>query len=101
MDAGLHCFDIATNALADLIFFSRHSLPIGEQGFVFAQIDGYVGAVKAADSAANDIADAILELGEDQLFLRPANMLHERLLGVLGRNAPEIGRSDFHFDLVA
>ena len=54
-----------------------------------------IRSVEAANSAADDIADAVLELREDQLFLSAANVLHERLLGILGGNAPEICGRDF------
>ncbi len=93
--------DITTNPLANLVFLGGHTFAVRQKRFVFAQIDDHIRAVKPADGAANNIPDAILKLGENQLFLGPAELLHQSLLGILGCNPPEPDRSDFHFDLFA
>jgi len=96
-----HCLHITTNPLADLVFLGRHAFPVRQQRFVFAQIDDNIGAIKPPDGPANNISDAVLEFGENQLFLSPAKLLHQRLLGILRRNPAESDRSDFHLHLFA
>jgi hypothetical protein len=78
-----------------------HAFAVGQEGFVAAEVDDDVRAFEAADGATDDIAGAVLELGEDELLFSPAQVLHERLLGVLGGDAAEVGRGDFFLDLVA
>jgi iron complex transport system ATP-binding protein len=46
-----------------------------------------VGFNSKPDCPADDVADAVFELSEDQGFFGLANLLHQRLFGVLGRNA--------------
>ena len=94
-------FNVTADAFTHLVFFGRHALAIRQERLVFAQVNNDVRAIKPAHGAADNVTHAVLELGENQLLLRPANMLHERLLGILRGNAPEIGGGHFHFDFIS
>src|SRR6266566_4581278 len=71
----LNGFDIATNALAHLIFLSRHTLPVGQQRLVFAQVHDHVGTVETAHRAADNISHTVFEFAENQLLFGAANVL--------------------------
>ena len=101
MRALLDGFDVAADALADLVFLGRNALAVGQQGLVLAQIHDHVRAVEAPHRPADDVADAVLEFRENELLLGPADMLHQGLLGILGGNAAEADRGDFHLDFLA
>ena len=101
MRAVLDRLDVTADAFADLVFLGRHPLAVGQQRLVLAEVDIDIRALEAPDGAADDVADAVLELVENHRLLGPANLLHERLLGVLRGDASEIGRCDFHLDLIA
>jgi len=75
----LHGLYVATDTLANLIFLGRDTLPIGEQGFIFSEIDRHIGTFETPHDAADDVADAIFELRENQRFLRAAHLLHEAM----------------------
>ena len=61
----------------------------------------HVRTVKTPHGAADDVADAVLEFGENQRLLRAADLLHQRLLGVLRGDAAKTGGRDFHFEFLA
>ena len=92
---------IAADALADLVFLGGHALAVGQQGFIFAQVHQHIRTVKAADGAADDVPDAVFELGENQLLFRPADVHHQRLLGILRGDPAESDRGHFHFQFLA
>src|SRR6266540_1049021 len=81
--AVLDRLDVTADALAHLVFLGRHSFAVGQQRLVLPEVDIDIRALEAPDGAADDVAHAVLELVEDHRLLRPANLLHERLLGVL------------------
>src|ERR1041385_2331551 len=97
----LDSLDVATDALANLVFLGRHALAVREEGLIFAEIDQDIRAIEPPDGATDNVRDAVFEFAENERFFGPANMLHEGLLGVLGRDPPETDRGDFHFDLLA
>ena len=101
MDARFHRFDVAANPLADLVFFSRNTLPVRQQRFVLAKVDRDIRPLKAPDCPANDVSHPVLKLGKDQLLLSPPDVLHERLFGVLRGNSAEIRRSHFDFNFIS
>ena len=86
--------DVTADAFADLVFLGRHALAVGEQRLEFAEVNRDVRPFETADGAADNVAGSVLELGVNEL-------LHERLLGVLRGDAPEVGRSHLHFDFIA
>jgi len=45
--------------------------------------------------------NTVLELGENQLLLGPAELLHQGLLGILGRDSTETNRSDLDLDFIS
>src|ERR1022692_2916423 len=98
--AFLHGLDVAADAFADLVFLGRHALAVRQQRLVFAQVQNHIGTLEPPDRSADDFADAILELGEDQRLLRLPDFLHQRLFGELRRDAAKVGGRDFLFDLV-
>lgn len=51
--------------------------------------------------SADDVADAVFELSEDQRLFPPAELLHQCLLGVLGDDAPKAGGRDFDLHFLA
>ena len=57
-----------------------------------AEIDDDVAVLDALDGAVDDLADAVLVLGELAIPLGVAHLLHDDLLGVLGCHATEIER---------
>ena len=73
----------------------------GHQPFEFSEVDDDVGFFEPADDPADDLAGAVLEFIVDHLLLGLAQALHHRLLGRLGRDPPEVARSDINLDLVA
>ncbi len=101
MRPAFHRLDVAADALADLIFLGRHALAVGQKRLVFAQVNGHVRPLEPPHDPAHDVPDAVLEFRENELFLGPANVLHQRLLGILGGDAAEAGRGHFHFQFLA
>ena len=99
--AAFHGLDITADAFADLVFLGRDAFPVGQQRLVFAQVNGHIRTLKTAHHSAHDVAHPVLEFRENQLFFRAADMLHQRLLGILRSNAPEAGGRDFLFQFVA
>ena len=93
--------DVAADALANLVFLGGHALAVRQQRLVFAQVQNHVRTLKPPHRAADDVADAVLEFGENQRLFRLPDFLHERLLGVLRGDAAETGGRDFLFDFVA
>ena len=93
----LHGFYQASDAFAPLVFLGGHTLAVGQQRFEFAQVNEDIRAVKPPNLAADDLTDAVFELGVNQRFLGPANGLHQRLLGILRGNPAKVFRSDFDF----
>ena len=100
MNALLDSFDVAADAFADLVFFSRHPLAVGQQGLIFDEINDHIGALESPDGAADNIAHPIFEFGEDKLFFSAADMLHEGLLGILSGDTPKTYGGHFHLDFV-
>src|SRR5208337_1020859 len=76
VDPLLDRFDIAAEALPGLVLLGGDAFAVGEQGLVLAKIDNDIGTVEPPDGAADDITDAVFELGEDKLLFRPPDMLH-------------------------
>ena len=68
---------------------------------MLAQIHEYVRTVEPPDGAADDIAHPVLEFRENKLLFGAPDVLHEGLLGILGRDAAETHRGDFYLDLFA
>ena len=93
--------DVTADAFADLVFLSRHALTVGEQRLEFAQVNRDVRTLETTDGATDDVAGPVLELGVNEFLFRAADVLHERLLGVLRGDAPEVGRSHLDFDFIA
>ena len=93
----MHGFYQAPDAFAPLVFLSGHTLAVGQQGLKFAQVNEDIRAVESPNLAADNVPDAVLELGVNQRLLRPANGLHQRLLGVLRGDPAKVFRGDFNF----
>ena len=91
MWAVLHGLHVTTDALANLIFLGRNALAVGQQRFVFTQIDRDIGSLESAHDTTDDVADSVLKLDENQLLLGPPHLLHQRLLGILSRNTAVLG----------
>ena len=98
---GFDGFDVAAEALADLVFLGRDPLAVGEQRLVLAQVHQHVRPVKPPHGAADDVSDAVLELSVDERLFGPANLHHQGLFRVLGRDAAEADGGDFHLQLFA
>ena len=73
----------------------------GSKRLVLAQIHGHIRTVKAPHRAADDVADAILELGENQLLSRPGGCAASTPAWRFGRRCGRNRRGDFHLDLLA
>ncbi len=91
--AFFHGLDVAADAFADLVFLGRHAFAVRQQRLVFAQIQNHIGTFKTPHRAADDVADAIFEFGENQRFFRLPDFLHQRLFGELRRDPAKIGRA--------
>src|ERR1035441_6545945 len=99
--AVFHRLDKATNPLAYLVFLGWHTLAVGQQGLIFAQIHQHVRPVKAPDRSVDDVAHPVLKFSEDKtLFLAP-DMLHQGLLGILGGDTAKANGGHFNLDLFA
>ena len=94
-------FDVATNALADLIFLGGDPFAIGQQRLELAEVHGHIRAFKTTDHAADDVACAVFEFRVNQFLFRPADVLHQGLFGVLRCDASKVGRRHFDFHLLA
>src|SRR3954468_11628962 len=97
----LYRFDIATNALADLIFLGGHALAIGQQCLILSQVHNHIRTLKSTHRPTDNIPNAILELVEYHRLLCAADMLHQGLLGILSRNSPKTDWRDFDFHFLA
>ena len=80
-----------------MVFFGGYPLAVGQQSLKLSQVNEDIRAVESPYLAANDVSDAVFELGVDQRFLCPANSLHQCLLGILRGDPAEIFRGDFYF----
>src|SRR5207249_210263 len=93
--------NITADALADLIFLSGHALAVGQQGLIFHQVNNHIRALETPNGATDNIPHSILKLGENELLLRPPQVLHEGLLRILGGNAAETDGRDLDFQFLA
>ena len=96
-----HRLHVAADAFADLVFLGRDALAVGQQRLVFAEVHHHIGALEAAHRAADDVPTRSLNSSKISCFLRPAEVLHQRLLGVLRGDAAEADRGDLHFQFLA
>ncbi len=77
-----------------LVALGGHLLALGQPRLHPAQIDQGVPAVGLLHDAGHDLADAIRVLLEHDALLGLADALIDHLLGRLGRDPPEVLRSD-------
>ena len=97
----LDSLDVTPKPLPWLVFLGRHPLPVGQQRLVLAQVHDHVRTIKSSYRPTNDVPYPVLEFGENQLLFCPPDVLHQRLLGILGGNPPEPYGRHLYLDLLA
>jgi len=93
--------DISPKTVADIIILHHHAFALRHDRLKFSEIENHVRTIKAAHSAADDLAGSVLELFINHFLLDLPNALHHRLFGSLRGDASKISRSHFHLDRVA
>src|SRR5690242_11550188 len=90
-------FNVTANALADLILLSGHTLTVGQQSLILAEIYQNVRTVEPAHRAADDVANSVFEFGENQRLLSSTDLHHQGLLGILRGDPSESDWSHLNF----
>ncbi len=95
-----HVIDIGADAVAVAEGFARDHLVAAHHAFGAAEIDDHRTELDALDRAVHDLADAVLVFVVLALALGVAHLLHDHLLGRLGRDARKLdGRQHFGDDV--
>ena len=85
--------DVSLQAGTVVVALVRHLLGLRQQGFHFAKVKQGEPAVGLLDDSRHDVAFAPGVLFVLPVALRLAHSLHEHLLGGLGGDPAEVGRS--------
>jgi hypothetical protein len=96
-----HIEEIGADAVPRTEGLARNELVAADDGLATAEIDDHVAVFDAFDRPVHDIADAILVFLVLAIALGVAHLLHDHLLGRLGRDAAEIERRQGVGDHVA
>ena len=96
-----HVVDVGADAVAEAHVLARDHLVAADDALGAAEVDDDVAVFDALDGAVADLAHAVLVLVELALALGLAHLLHDDLLGVLGRHPAEVERRQRLGDQVA
>src|SRR5208283_4380022 len=61
MHAGFDGLDVAADALADLVFLRGNAFAVRQERLVFAQVNGHVRPLEAADDPAENVPNPVFE----------------------------------------
>ena len=102
LGAAIHGSDHGAHPVAGRVALGARLFLARQHCFDAADLDDDVAVLEALHGAADDVADALVVLGEDVLALGLPDLLEDHLLGRLGRDAPEhlgrLGELDLHVD---
>ena len=85
-----HGYNVATDSVAHIVFFSGDALAAGHASFKLAEIHHDIALFETTDGATHDIARAVFEFIVNLLFLSLTQTLHHGLFGSLHRDASKV-----------
>ena len=96
-----HVVDVGTDPVADLGLLALDQLIAAQHSFGPAEVEVDIAVLNALDQPGDDLALAVLEFLVLLLALGGANLLHDHLLGRLGRDPAQVDGRQFFGQKVA